>query len=59
MSKRYRSHCSLVTEQAAEMSKEIFVQTQEAMEADIDKLKTEHAEKLGKLEAELAKAKEA
>ena len=38
------------------MSKEIFVQTQEAMELDLNKLKTEHAEKLTKLEADLAKA---
>lgn len=49
----------LVLKQAAQMSKEIFVQTQEAMELDLNKLKTEHAEKLTKLEADLAKAREA
>ena len=41
------------------MSKDIFVQTQEAMESDINKMKVEYAEKLERLEAELAKAREA
>jgi molybdopterin converting factor small subunit len=49
----------LVLKQAAQMSKEIFVQTQEAMELDLNKLKTEHAERLTKLEVDLAKAREA
>lgn len=38
------------------MSKEIFVQTQEAMEADMNKLQSEHAVKIKMLEADLAKA---
>jgi hypothetical protein len=39
------------------MNKEIFVQTQEAMQNDIEAMQTKHAEAIAKLQAELEEAR--